>query len=203
MWTKTKGTAKGKTHKRDCNLQKKHTTGSVNTHMRLQMYCWGGSPLSQQMLSPKWHPLFFFSCFPSHLFSSPCFSSSLSFVAQIQGHTAGPTHTLLRARGIIGSRSVYGKAPMKQLHINSNPIAWPHRKANQLIRRYHPYARTSASQAVLSRMQLTVHATRRTPHGDLRLVLAMSAWSVKIRRAPSRHCKGCEGLWSYDYAHYW
>ena len=37
-------------------------------------------------------------------------------------------------------------------------------------------------------MQLTLHATRRTrPHGASRLVLAMSAWSVKTRRAPSRH----------------
>ena len=36
------------------------------------------------------------------------------------------------------------------------------------IRRCHPYARKSASQAVLSRMQLTLHATRRTPHVLLR-----------------------------------
>ena len=43
----------------------------------------------------------------------------------------------------------------------------------------------SASQAILSRMQLTVHATRRTPHGASRLVPAMSAWSVKTRRACS------------------
>ena len=35
---------------------------------------------------------------------------------------------------------------------------------------------------------LTVHATRRTPHGVSRLVLAMSAWSVATRRTPSRHC---------------
>ena len=24
---------------------------------------------------------------------------------------------------------------------------------------------------------------------------AISAWSVKTRQAPSRHCRGCEGLW--------
>ena len=58
-----------------------------------------------------------------------------------------------------------------------------------------------ASIAVLSRRQLTLHATLRKPHGASRLVLAMSAWSVKTRRAPSRHCKECEGLWSYDYGH--
>ena len=45
----------------------------------------------------------------------------------------------------------------------------------------------SASQAVLSRMQLTLYATRPTPHGASRLVQAMSAWSAKTRRAPSRH----------------
>ena len=45
------------------------------------------------------------------------------------------------------------------------------------------------SKAVLSRMQLTLHVTRRTPHGASRLVQAMSVWSVKTRRALSRHCK--------------
>ena len=53
----------------------------------------------------------------------------------------------------------------------------------------HPYARKSASQAVLSRMQLSLHATHRKPHGASSLVLAMSAWSVKSRRAPSQHCR--------------
>ena len=37
-------------------------------------------------------------------------------------------------------------------------------------------------------MQPTFHATRPTPHGASCLVQAMSAWSVKTRRAPSRHC---------------
>ena len=46
----------------------------------------------------------------------------------------------------------------------------------------------SASKAVLSRMQVTLHATRPTPHGASRLVQEMFAWSVKTRRAPSRHC---------------
>ena len=31
------------------------------------------------------------------------------------------------------------------------------------------------------------HATRRTPHGATCLEKAMSAWSMKTRRAPSRH----------------
>ena len=52
-----------------------------------------------------------------------------------------------------------------------------------------PSTCTSASKTVLSRMQLTLNATRRTPHGAWRLVLAMFAWSVKTRHAPSRHCR--------------
>ena len=65
----------------------------------------------------------------------------------------------------------------------------PRWKANRSIRRCHPYARKSASQAVLTKMQLTLHATRRTPHGASRLVQAMSAWSVKTLRGPSRQCR--------------
>ena len=65
----------------------------------------------------------------------------------------------------------------------------PHRKTSQFIRRCQPYSRKSVSQAVLSSTQLTLHATRRAPHGALRLVLATSAWSVKTRRAPPRQCR--------------
>ena len=38
-------------------------------------------------------------------------------------------------------------------------------------------------------MQLTLNTTHLTPHGASRLVQVMSAWSVKTRRAPSRHCR--------------
>ena len=55
--------------------------------------------------------------------------------------------------------------------------------------RFNFSMRENPPQAVLSRMQLTLDATHRTPHGASRLVLAISAWSVKIRRAPSRHCR--------------
>ena len=47
----------------------------------------------------------------------------------------------------------------------------------------------SVLRAVLGRMQFTLHATRRTPHGASRLVQAMSAWLVNTRRAPSRHSR--------------
>ena len=48
-------------------------------------------------------------------------------------------------------------------------------------------------------IQLILQATRPTPHVSLRAwcKLAMSASSVKTRRAPSRHCREAEGLWSY------
>ena len=44
----------------------------------------------------------------------------------------------------------------------------------------------AAPQAVLSRMQLTLHVTRWTPHGASSMVQSMSAWSVKTELAPSR-----------------
>ena len=47
----------------------------------------------------------------------------------------------------------------------------------------------SVLRAVLGRIQLTLHATRRTSHGASRLVQAMSAWLVKTRRAPSRQSR--------------
>ena len=58
-----------------------------------------------------------------------------------------------------------------------------------MIRCCHPYARESASRAILSRMQLILYATRLTPHGASRLGQAMSVSSSKTRRAPSRHCR--------------
>ena len=47
----------------------------------------------------------------------------------------------------------------------------------------------SAPLAVLSKIQLTLRATRRTPHGAVHLMQqATSASSVKNRRAPSQYC---------------
>ena len=64
------------------------------------------------------------------------------------------------------------------------------RKINQLTGRCHrQHASKSASRAVLSRVQLTLHATHPTPHDASLLVQATSTWPVKTRRAPSRHCR--------------
>ena len=46
----------------------------------------------------------------------------------------------------------------------------------------------SASNADLSRVQPARHATSPTLHSGVRLVQAMSAWSVKTRRTPIRRC---------------
>ena len=63
---------------------------------------------------------------------------------------------------------------------------------HKLSRRYHPcpskYARGAEIRltTVLSKVLLTRHATRRTPHGASRLLDATFAWSVKTRPTPSR-----------------
>ena len=100
----------------------------------------------------------------------------------------GGEHLLL-SRGRIASRSACGKTPMKPLH--STPIAVSESgHTGKSVNSLKPSStRKSASQVVFSRMQLTLHATLRTTHGASRLVKAVSAWSVKTGRAPSRHCR--------------
>ena len=59
-----------------------------------------------------------------------------------------------------------------------------------------PHKPRAVLVAYCSRMQLTLRDTRPTSHGASRLAQALSAWSVKPRRAtnsvPALH--GCEGL---------
>ena len=71
------------------------------------------------------------------------------------------------------------------LHTHCCHWKWPHHRTNHLIGCCH----LCASPPVLSKMQLTLHATRPTHHGAFRSVQAMSAWSVKTRRAPHRNCR--------------
>ena len=49
-----------------------------------------------------------------------------------------------------------------------------------------PFPPPPASDFYCCRMQLTLHATRRKPHGASLLAHAISFWWVKTRRAPSR-----------------
>ena len=47
-------------------------------------------------------------------------------------------------------------------------------------------------------LSLTLHATRRTPHGASRVVQALSAWSVTTRHTPFRYCRDAR---VYVYSH--
>ena len=112
----------------------------------------------------------------------------LSHSSHILRATAGQTQTRPQPPMIV-SHSVYMVRHPRGSHIVYPLLSLksPHQKTIQFIGRCHPYARKFASKAVLSRMQVTLHATRPTPHGASRLVQAMPAWSVKTRRAPSGH----------------
>ena len=87
--------------------------------------------------------------------------------------------------------SAYGKAHTRPLQLRITPISvsGSGHTRNLISSLKLSFICKSASQAALinSRMQLTLHATRRTTHGASRLVQAMSLWLVKTRRAPSRH----------------
>ena len=74
----------------------------------------------------------------------------------------------LRTRGIIVTRSVCTGRHLRGRYTVHPTWKWLHQKTNQFIGRCHPYARKPASQAVHSRMLLTLHATRGIPHGALR-----------------------------------
>ena len=73
--------------------------------------------------------------------------------------------------------------------LRTTPIPPPRQQFNGRCR---PYASKSASKAALRRMQLTLHATHPTPLTALG-ASKMSAWSVKTRHAPSRHCRDMRG----------
>ena len=74
---------------------------------------------------------------------------------------------------------IYGKAPTRQLHSTAYPLLSPevatpeHKPINSFDAVIHMQQSTqkvpeSAWHAVLSRMQLTLHTTRSTPHVSLR-----------------------------------
>ena len=97
-------------------------------------------------------------------------------------------------KGMVVSRCVYlVRHPRGSCIVY--PIAvygmWPHEETNQVIRRCRPCARNArlVIGSYSSRMKLTFHATRRTSQCASRLVQAMSAWSLKTRRAPNRRCR--------------
>ena len=107
-----------------------------------------------------------------------------------------------RAR-VVTSRSAHmGAAPKRRLlsipiagsgsgHTRKQPNSF---EAVIHIHESTPKVRTSSSQVVLSKMQLTIHATRRTPYGPSRLVHAMSTWSGKNPTCSVPALYECGGL---------
>ena len=67
---------------------------------------------------------------------------------------------LLRTRGIILSRSAYGKAPTRQLHSTPIAVSGSGPTGNLINSLKLSSIRKSASQAVFSRIQLNLHAIR-------------------------------------------
>ena len=99
-----------------------------------------------------------------------------------------PSLPQLRTRGMIDriTQCEYGKASARQLHSNTRCCFWSghtRKQSNSLAKSSRKQESRYtvpkfALRAVLERMQFTLHATRRTPHGASRLVQATSAWLV-------------------------
>ena len=87
-----------------------------------------------------------------------------------------------------------------ECHIYVCDIAqWPYQKIYQFIRRCRLYAKMSASQTVLSRMQLTLYATsisRRLSLGESNVFLVGESPTCSV---PALY--GCEDLWPYGQGH--
>ena len=85
------------------------------------------------------------------------------------------------------TRCEYGKASRRQLRSCIRCCLWSghtRKQRNSLLAVIHRQESRhqvpkSVLRAVLGRMQFTLHATRRTPHGASRMVQAMSAWSTQ------------------------
>ena len=78
-------------------------------------------------------------------------------------------------------RGSYIVSSLLSLEVATPEFKLPHLKLSSICK--------STSQAVLSRMQLTLHANHQTPHSASRLVQSISVWSVKTRHASSWHCR--------------
>ncbi|CAM9601579.1 unnamed protein product [Sphacelaria rigidula] len=87
-------------------------------------------------------------------------------------------------------RSVYmvRQTPMRQCVTRGCRWKWRDQKMKHLIVGCHPCARESVHfwPRNLSRMQLTLHATRRAHHGTSRLVIECEPGPAKTCRAPCR-----------------
>ena len=101
-------------------------------------------------------------------------------------------------------------------HAVSTPAPWSHQKTNHVIGGVIHTLEHPPQKWFLVGCSPPLHATRPTPRGASRLVQAMSFWSVKTPRVPSRHLRDARayvhtttamhdmstaGLWSYGYCH--
>ena len=96
---------------------------------------------------------------------------------------------LLRTRGNIAPRSVYGQAPTRQLH--STPIAVSGSgHAGEYIDSIDAVIHTQA-RLTTGFQEDAAHPSCGLPNTSRRCAWCkqVSAWLVKTRRAPSRHCK--------------
>ena len=101
---------------------------------------------------------------------------------------------LVRTRGMISSRSVnmvtHPRGSYMVIPIAVSGMARSENKVTGAVihkQESRHKVPKSVIRTVLGRMQFTLNATRRAPHGASRVVQAMSAWLMKTRRAPSRH----------------
>ena len=105
---------------------------------------------------------------------------------------------LLRTSGMVASRSVkkvrHRRDSYLVIPIAVSGVATPENKVyrnslalSSISKKVGTRCPSPSYERFLGRMQFTLHATRRTPHGTSRLVQAFSAWLVKTRLAPSRH----------------
>ena len=129
---------------------------------------------------------------------NPTCSVSHSRDARVYDHTTTAMHKLSTPLHTHASRSVnmvrHPRGSYIVIPIAVSGVATPENTAQLIGAVIHKQESRhkvpkSVLQAVLERMQFTLHATRRTPYGASRLVQAMPAWLAKTRRAPFRHSR--------------
>ena len=113
-----------------------------------------------------------------------CFANELVGLAFLSSLCLLP---YMRRGGSVGANNVPGTPFVEVTGFKFVVLFWKARSC--LSCRNSTYALV-LGLSIQSPPQLTLHATPRTPRGIVRWVRAMSAWSVKIRRAPSGHCRG-------------
>ena len=102
--------------------------------------------------------------------------------------------------------ALHPSLPLRQVRVMTRQRSCPRRSLHPfrhcLSRRYHPYARKHSSLSLLVARPScgSLNTSRRFALGASKKPI----WSVKTRRAPSRHCRETRVYtWSCDYGHTW